>query len=220
MFENLSDQSVMTGIKTAVETEKKSTARVLEYLAVVDKRRLWVKEGYSSLFDFCVRYLKYSEGESYRRIQAARLTSRVEEVKPLLESGTLSLTAMSLLSPYLTEENAKEILPKVVNTPTRDVEKVINEHFPQAKKRKETITIELTDELKALLEQAKRLASEKDPTQLMTKVLKSYVRERRPRKSKVKRHTRYVQVPESVRIINANTSHPLACVATKRRIFK
>ena len=189
------DEALLIECKEAVRIEKRSTARVLEYLKEIDKRRLWLKEGYSSLFDFCMRYLNYSEGETNRRIQACRLTAKVEEVMPLLESNTLSLSAISLLSPYLTQENAKEILPKVIGQSTREVEKVIHESFPESKKKLDSINLELDDEMKALIEQAKLLASEKDIKILMKKVLKSFAREKKTRQTTTKFHTRYVQKP-------------------------
>lgn len=214
MLETLNDDILLKDCKAAVLLEKKSTAKVLEYLAEIDKRRLWIKEGYSSLYDFCIRYLNYSEGETHRRIQACRLSSRVEEVKPLLEEGTLSLTSMSLLSPYLNSDNAKEILPKVVQRSTREVEKVIQEHFPEAKKKVEIFKVELDPELKSLLEKAEQLASEKDSRELFRKVLKNYVRERKTRASATKRHTRYVSHPLA-REVKARDSHQCTYVSPK-----
>jgi hypothetical protein len=100
---------------------------------------------------------------------------------------------MSLLAPFLTSENSNEILPKVMNQPTRKVEKVLEEHFPESKRKEQSPKIEWDGELQSLLEEAKLLASEKDFTELLKKVLRSYVRERKTRGSLVKRHTRYVQ---------------------------
>ncbi|MFM8313842.1 MAG: hypothetical protein ACKOA8_06115 [Deltaproteobacteria bacterium] len=80
----IQDEKLLIDCKEQVLIEKRSTSKVLEYLNEIDKRKLWVKEGYGSLYDFCIRYLGYSEGEANRRIQAARLSQRVEEVKPLL----------------------------------------------------------------------------------------------------------------------------------------
>lgn len=193
MFEEIQDEILLTKCKLAVQREKQSTSRVLEYLAEIDKRRLWIKEGYSSLYDFCIRYLNYSEGETHRRIQACRLSNKFEEIKPLLEKGSLSLTTMSLLSPFLNNDNAKDILPKVINQPTRQVEKVLTQHFPEKVTKAEFFKVELDAELKILLEKAKELTSEKDATKLLKKVLLNFVRDRKTRASKVKRHTRYVQ---------------------------
>src|SRR3989338_1360133 len=124
MLNTLSDEKLLLHCKEAVKKEKQSTLEVLEYLVEVDKRRLYLKEGYSSLYDFCIRYLNYSEGETHRRIQVCRLTQAVEQVKPLLESGDVSLTTLSLLSPVLNKENATEILPKITHQPTRQVERI------------------------------------------------------------------------------------------------
>lgn len=195
LFENVQDDRLLVDCKIAVKTEKRSTARVLEYLGEIDRRRLWLKEGYSSLFDFCIRYLNYSEGETNRRIQACRASEKVQAVVPMLEQGTLSLTVLSLLSPILTRENAHELLPQVANQSARTVEKIIAERFPE-RRVKEMFKAELDDELKGLLEEAKLLASEKSPAALLKKVLQSYVRERKTRRSAVKRHTHYV--PKSI----------------------
>ncbi|MFM8315860.1 MAG: HNH endonuclease, partial [Deltaproteobacteria bacterium] len=152
-----------------------------------------------SLYDFCLRYLGYSEGEANRRIQAARLSQRVEEVKPLLEQGELSLTSLTLLSPVLTQENAKVLLPKVLGKPIREVEKVIHDHFPERALKKETLEVELDEELKTLLEAAKLMASEKNPTLLLKKILKTYLREKRPRRT-VSLHTRRVPASTATKV--------------------
>ena len=200
LFEKLNDEELLVTCKSQVLIEKSATAKVLDVLIEIDHRRLWIKEGFSSMHDFCIRYLGYSESEANRRIQAARLTQKVEEVKPLLAQGELSLTNLSLLAPVLNEDNAKEILPKVTHKSSRDVEKIINEHFPERKKKKEYFEAEIDEELKGLLEEAKKLAGEKNATLLLKKVLKAYVRPKtakrtRPENSKAK-HTR--QVPTQV----------------------
>ena len=89
MFEIVNDEALLIDCKKAVQVEKKSTARVLEYLSEIDRRRLWLKEGFSSLHDFCIRFLNYSESEANRRIQACRLSSKIEEIKALLEEAKL-----------------------------------------------------------------------------------------------------------------------------------
>ena len=192
MFENISNEVLLVDCKKEVLKEKRVTARVLEYLSEIDKRQLWVKEGYSSLWDFCVRYLGYSEGETRRRIHASRLVSRMEEVKPMLEEGQLSLTTISLLSPHLNSTNAKEILPMVISKSTREVEEVLYEHFPESKRKIRKPNIDWDEELLDLLEKVKLKASEKNLKELLKKVFKQYVKEPISRKSQTKKHTKYV----------------------------
>ena len=191
---HLKDQELLQNCKSQVHLEKAATSKVLDYLNEIDKRRLWIREGYSSLFDFCMRYLGYSEGEANRRIQAARLSQKVEEVKPLLEQGQISLSSLTLLSPVLTPNNAKELLPKIINQPTRYVEKIIREHFPERAIKKEFFEVEIDDEMRNLLEEARKQASEKDNGLLLKKVLKAYLREKQPRPRESK-HTRRVPLP-------------------------
>lgn len=201
---NLLDEKLLIRCKEQVLLEKTATSKVLDYLNEIDRRRLWVKEGYASLLDFCVRYLSYSEGEAYRRIQAARLTQRVKTVKPLLEKAQVSLTSLTLLSPVLTLENASTILPEVIGKPTREVEKVIRRHFPERALKKETFEVELDEELRALLEKAQQIASETNPRLLLKKVLRNFVRERKFRKvteGKIKTpHTRRVAAATAAKV--------------------
>ena len=65
------------------------------------------------------------EKSATAKVLAARLSLRIEEVQPLLEQGEISLTSLTLLSPVLNQENAKEILPKVLGKSSREVEVVI-----------------------------------------------------------------------------------------------
>jgi hypothetical protein len=80
MLSVLSDGELLVEIVEAVKVEKGSTLAVLERLAEVDGWRLWLREGYSSLFGFCVRKLNYSDGEAARRIHAARCMVDVPQV--------------------------------------------------------------------------------------------------------------------------------------------
>ena len=191
---NIDDNEVLARICLSVKQEKKHTLEVLEYLAEVNRRRLHLKEGYSSLHDFCIRHLKYSEGEANRRVHAARALWKFEEaVRPALEKEEITLSGLCLLSRHLTRENVVPLLNESKNQSTRKIEKVIAERFPETKNRSRTLVIELDEELEALLEKAKRLLSEKLPTLVLKKALKELTREKAQRNSKVKKHTRYVQ---------------------------
>lgn len=193
----MTDQQLLEETAALVKVERQTTAKILEYLSEIDERRLWLSEGYSSLFDFCVRYLNYSEGEANRRIQAARCVARVEEIKPLLENNSLSLSGISMIAPFVTKENVATLIPEVKGKSTREIEKVLIAHFPEARPPEETLRIVLDDELKALWCDAQAKVSEKDPTATLKKVLKRFLAKGAPRTTKPKPHTRYV--PAEVR---------------------
>jgi len=190
---DIDDREVLLRICESVKNEKKHTLEVLQYLAEVNVRRLHLKEGYSSLHDFCIRHLKYSEGEANRRVHAARaLWKFEEEVRPALEKEEISLTGLCLLSRHLTQDNVAPLLKEAKNQSTRKIEKVIAQHFPQTKIK--TLVIELDEELELLLEKAKVKLSEKVPVIVLKKALRELTREKKARQSEVKKHTRYVQV--------------------------
>lgn len=195
----IQDEQLLIDCKKQVLIEKRATSKVLEYLNEIDKRKLWIQEGYGSLYDFCIRYLGYSEGEANRRIQAARLSQKVETVKLLLEQGEISLTSLTLLSPVLTQENAGKLLPKVIGKPIREVEKVIHQHFPERALKKEIFEVELDEELKILIERAQQIASEKNLNLLLKKVLKTFVREKSPRRTQ-SLHTRRVSKSTATKV--------------------
>ena len=191
-FSDVDDKELLINICKSVKNEKKFTLEVQEYLAVVNDRRLHLKEGYSSLHDFCIRYLKYSEGEANRRVHAARALWKFEEaVRPALEKEEITLTGLCILSKHLTAENVVPLLNESKNKSTRKIEKVIAEHFPETKKK--TLVVELDEELESLLEKAGMQLSERQPATILKAALRELTRAKRTRHSEVKKHTRYVQ---------------------------
>ncbi len=80
------------------------------------KRRLYAKFGASSLHEFRVRVLGYSEGAAHRRISAMRCMVSVPEVKEKLETGTLKLTTVKLLATNSLEAEEKKKIPKEMPT--------------------------------------------------------------------------------------------------------
>ena len=64
--------------------------------------------GFSSLFDYAVRELGYSEGAAYRRIKAMKLCRDLPETESRLKSGRLSLSTACQLQTFF-EKQAKKV---------------------------------------------------------------------------------------------------------------
>lgn len=107
------------------------TAKLVECLAEMEERRLHLLAGFPSMFEFCTKQPKMSEGEAFRRILAARLGKRFPVVHALLASGAVHLSALALLRDYLTEENHAELLEAVSGKSNRDVQLLLARRFPQ-----------------------------------------------------------------------------------------
>ncbi len=68
----ISNTELTERISILQSKERSVVLRFLIHLGEFDKRGLYLKEGYSSLFDYCTRKLNLSEGSAFRRMTAAR----------------------------------------------------------------------------------------------------------------------------------------------------
>jgi hypothetical protein len=107
---DVSDDDLLFQVQMAARGERAMTIKVLHHLNEIQRRKLYLELGYSSLFDYCIRKLKYSPSAAGRRIQAARCIRRYPEVLSLLSERRLSLSAVSLIEPVLTDRNRGDIL--------------------------------------------------------------------------------------------------------------
>ena len=78
-------------------TEHHLEVVVIDHLREIHKRRLYLRRGFSSLFDYAVRELGYSDAAAWRRIKAMRLCADVEGVRERLQNGTMTLNAAAQL---------------------------------------------------------------------------------------------------------------------------
>lgn len=77
-----------------VKRERRILNEILDHLAEVNRRKLFLKFGHPSLLKYCVKELGYSESAAYRRIKALRITQELPEMKKKLEEGALNLTQL------------------------------------------------------------------------------------------------------------------------------
>jgi hypothetical protein len=104
----LSDSYLLVKTKSLVAEEKRITQEVLNHLEEIESRKLYLARGFSSLFDFCVNELKYSESSAHRRISAMRIIRNIPEAKRKLEEGSVNLSTLTQLHGFLRrEEKAK-----------------------------------------------------------------------------------------------------------------
>ncbi len=101
LLKMVSNQRLVEILHGLVSEERKLLTRVLEHLAEVYRRRLYLEMGYSSLFTFCVKELGYTESQSQRRVLAMRAIALVPELENRLESGKVSLATVSLAQAHL-----------------------------------------------------------------------------------------------------------------------
>jgi hypothetical protein len=175
---------LVSELKTLVARERETTLQIIYYLREVEARRIYLEEGYPSLYEWSVGELKYSTGEAYRRIQAMRLLQVLPELSTPIQSGELSITNASQAQTAfkkedqkrkarcekpLTRQEKKDITDSLMNTSTREAENKLGQVFPDQKKYKK-ITLELSPELEAKLDELKNLLAKGTPEALIEKL--------------------------------------------------
>jgi hypothetical protein len=102
-LQEISDEELHRLTERAAQSEQAATLSLLEHLNEVERRRLYAKRAFPSLFEY-VRSLGYSEAQSSERVNAARLIRELPQVKEKLEMKTLSLTTASQLQRFFRAE--------------------------------------------------------------------------------------------------------------------
>ncbi len=87
----LSDDRLLERTKELSGIEHHLEVVVIDHLREIHKRRLYLRRGFSSLFDYAVRELGYSDAAAWRRIKAMRLCADVAGVRERLQNAAAQL---------------------------------------------------------------------------------------------------------------------------------
>jgi hypothetical protein len=128
---NLSDAQLLSEVGRLSAGERQATAHLIAALAEVDARRLYLDTGCSSLFTYCTQILHLSEHAAYGRIEAARAARRFPVILDRLADGSITLTAICLLSSHLTTDNHRALLDAVRHQTKRTIEQLVARLRPQ-----------------------------------------------------------------------------------------
>jgi 5-methylcytosine-specific restriction endonuclease McrA len=129
---HLSDPVLLQSAAVNAGHERSATADLLADLAEIDVRKLYRPAGYPSMFAFCVGELGFSEDAAYKRIAVARAARRFPGIFEAVARGRLHLTAITLLSPYLTEDTAASLLEAAADKTKAEIEHLLAERFPKS----------------------------------------------------------------------------------------
>ena len=119
---HLSDRELLLETARAASTARSAVVDLMILLGEVDARRLYLPEGFSSLFTYCVQVLRFSEHEAYHRIEAARAARMFPVILERLREGALTVTSVTILRPHLTTDNADALVTAALHKGKREVE--------------------------------------------------------------------------------------------------
>jgi len=135
-IESLSDDRLLSYAKTLAAEERAVTAKLLRHLLEIDKRLLFAKLGYSSLFHYVTEELGFCAASAQARIASMRLLAIVPEIEEKIVTGSMSLTNLAQAQRFFNHEQKehrqsysvaekKQVIEKLEGKSTRDAERAL-----------------------------------------------------------------------------------------------
>ncbi len=130
----LNDKNLLSQTKKLIAIERNCITQVLYHLKEIEERRLFSDLRFSSLFEYAVKELGYSEAAANRRIHCARLLKLIPELGEKFENGSMNLTNVTMASQLFKGEKIRDlktkkiILSKIENKTKKDCEQILM-HF-------------------------------------------------------------------------------------------
>ena len=128
---HLSDAELLSRMPAVVLVEHSSVADVVEHLAEIDRRRLYLEQATPSLYAYCHECLGYSEDAALKRIRVARLALEIPQVIDELRTGAIQLTALVMLAPHLNQDNAEALLAEARRKSRSELTQLLARWFPR-----------------------------------------------------------------------------------------
>ncbi len=128
---NVSDRELLRRLNELVTKDRQVEAVLLTHLGEVDARRLYLEEGCSSMYGYCIDVLHFSEGVAAQRIRAARVARKFPIVLERLRRGEIHLAGVSVLATHLTEENHTELLDRALHKTRNAIEEIVADLAPK-----------------------------------------------------------------------------------------
>ena len=125
VFDVLSDDALLDRVEELAKKERRVTFNVIMHLGEVERRRIYLREGDATMFDYCTGRLGYSESAAYRRIKSYRCIRDFPQVAGLLERGTLTVSTVAMLARVINRENSEMLLEACSGKSQREVGRIV-----------------------------------------------------------------------------------------------
>lgn len=180
-LKNTTDSELIEKTHTVIRLERESTAVVLRHFEEIERRKLYLEKGYSSLYSMAVKEFGYSDGEAFRRVSSMRClrsleSDQREDIEEKLESGKLNLTHLTQVQSVIRTarpEAKAELLLSLEGLSTRESERKIATQVGSPVPKREVvrpisenethISLVVDQETMDLLERFQALTSHRNP---------------------------------------------------------
>ena len=126
---SLGDEELLTRLSVLVARSNATEADLLEVLAEVDDRQLYLPRR-TSMWDYCLRDLGFSENSAGNRIAVARESRRFPRMLEMLRDGRIHLSGLRLLCGHLAD-GGDALLDAAVGKTKREIEELLAHRFPK-----------------------------------------------------------------------------------------
>jgi 5-methylcytosine-specific restriction endonuclease McrA len=131
VVEELNNADLIAGTRDLVRRSREVEADLLVYLGEIDERKLYAERAHSSMHEFCVRELGFSDDVAYSRITVARAARQLPGIVEVIRAGQVHLTGVRLLIPHLTLENHRALLARAAAKSKGEIEELIVTFAPR-----------------------------------------------------------------------------------------
>jgi hypothetical protein len=122
---------IVAELKDLLSRERTTLVPILEGIAKIEERKLYLELGYDSMWAFLKRELGQSEAMIHYRLASSRMLRRFPQVAEPLRNGRLCMTVLASLAKVLTEENVDELIAEAMGKPTNEVKKIVRRLDPK-----------------------------------------------------------------------------------------
>jgi len=128
---SVNDHVLLSQFGDLLRQDHEGNANLLRHIDAIDRRQLWAKLGYPSLFAFLVTRHHMSESTAGKRIGAARTARRFPVLFAMVARGELHLSGIHRLKAHLTRENHEQVLAAAKHKTIRQIEELVARLAPQ-----------------------------------------------------------------------------------------
>jgi hypothetical protein len=128
---HFSDDGLLHDAKRLLGQGSLTDAMLLTRITEIDRRQLYRRGGYSSMYSFMIEEWHLTEDAAYKRIHAARAAQRFPAVLIALSEGRLHMRGVLMLAPRLTSANVDALVAAATHRSRFEIQQLLAERFPQ-----------------------------------------------------------------------------------------
>ena len=121
----VTDEALVASLKTLVARERVVVADIIEHLAEVARRKLYITSACTSLFAYCHEVLGYNEDIARPYVTVVYVVLEHPMVLDMLRAGTLNVSGVRLLAPALEGPGAEAKLEAAAGKTRNELERLL-----------------------------------------------------------------------------------------------